>query len=137
MTCVPPKNSNQSEFEFFQNLVASNNPSDCVGPVTEIVISQTYLIKAMSTLVQQGIDITYLDKNPSTVLDSSHAGLIHCSRHWIKFIKDIGKIAAEQNDKILFQLSFYMLRVLCLSNLWDYKELLNYLKTYSMIDQSN
>lgn len=137
MSCVLPENSNQSEFDFFQNLVTHKDISGCVGPAVEITMSQVYLIKAMTSLVHNGIDITYLDKNPSAVLDSSHAGLIHCSKHWIRFIKDVGKIATEKNDKLLLQLSFYMLRVLCLSNSWDHKELLNYLKSYSMIDQSN
>jgi hypothetical protein len=138
MSCIGHDGENQSEFDFLQELIRTRHTDACCGPMVEIGFTKPYLTKLQVSLTSEGYPTGYLDKFNPQVLDSSQLSLEVCSRHWIDLIKIVGKIATQNNDKMLLQMPFFIFRILCLTNRWDHKELLNYLKTFDRIlDQSN
>lgn len=137
MVCQSTVSEDQSEFEFFQQLFSNKDNTNCCGPRVRMGFGGHSLSLLTSSLLAAGYGIDYLDNCDPLVLDSSHLSFIHCSRHWIGVVRDIGSIAVKSENDLWMQLSFYVFRVLCLTNSWDHKELMNYLKTLGMIDLSN
>jgi hypothetical protein len=135
MCCLITCESEQSEFEFFQQL--NNLQSNCAGPLTIIAFTQASLAAITSALLKSGQGLGYLDSYQHEVLDSSHSSFIMCAKHWIETTQKIGKVGVEFNNEIWLQLSFYIFRVLCLTNDWDYKEIVNYLKTLHILDSTD
>ena len=131
MNCIEVYDSNHSEFEFFQELLKAKNTDACVGNIVSISISAPYHSLLFMGLELAGKKSDYIDITDSEMLDSSHLNLKFCCRHWISLIEDAGSSLAH--DDLSMQLLFYLYRVLTVHNHWDYKELVNYLKTYSRI----
>lgn len=134
MSCEVTCAETQTEFEFFQQMINSDSQA-CCGPITLIGFTSSSLTSVIQGLIRQGVPLDYLDNYRSQVLDSSHIGFAMCSKHWVSITSKLGVAGAESNNDIWLQLSFYMFRVLCLTNGWDHKEIINYLKTFRSLDK--
>lgn len=133
MTCQKTVEGRQAEFAFFQQMVDRMETELCCGPLTTIgfsKISMEYMHKAMQTI---GLAEGYLDNYEPTLLDSTHMSLTMCPKHWIMHSRGISKLAEDTNSDSLRQLAYSMFRYTCLTNEWDYKEILNYAKSAEAI----
>lgn len=135
MGCHNSGQPGQTEFDFFQELQKSPEILICAGPLTQIGMTGIALTEMKRALVRVGCSDDYLDLYDHEVLDSGHMSLTMCAKHWIHHAKGIGTIAAEVNNDTWEQLAYYIFRVTCLSNEWDYKEILNYVKTVEAFRQ--
>lgn len=135
MTCQTTiSNKHQSEFEYFQQMASRPDSSQCCGPLTMLAFSSESLIMLHEGLTAAGVSSVDIDNFTSSMLDSSHLGYLLCAKHWMELVKKLGKVSLGNTNDNWIQLSFYIFRVLCLTNDWDYKEIMNYTKTLNTID---
>lgn len=128
MSCEQKSEGNQTEFEFFQQMQANRFVTSCCGPVVEIGFNSDNLSWFSNALEELGLSPDYLDFYDPSVLDSSHMSLTMCSKHWIEHCTAVSGIADKVKNTNWMHLAYYTFRVVCLSNNWDYKEVLNYSK---------
>jgi hypothetical protein len=133
VSCTSSVNA-QSEFEFFRQLTENPDIMDCCGPIVRIGFTEDSIHVISLALAALDLSIDYLDMFDFQMLDSTKSYAM-CSKHWIEHAKKFGSIAVHVNDGLLAQLAYYIFRVVCLSNNWDYKEVLNYTKTASNIKE--
>ncbi len=129
MACQGEGLEKQTEFEFFQQLQRNPDVLICAGPLTQIGFVTPALTEMTQALVRIGCSQDYLDLYEQEVLDSGHMSLKMCAKHWVHHAKGIGTIAVELNNDTWEQLAYFIFRVTCLTNDWDYKEVLNFVKT--------
>lgn len=126
----------QNEFEFFQQLLEHMSAPECCGPVNRIGFTQSSLIALAVGIRQLGLDEDeFLAQFEPVKIDSGTESFAMCSKHWIVFSKYIGTEAVKIKNEALGQLAYYIFRVVCLNNDWDYKEVLNYIKTANDIKE--
>jgi hypothetical protein len=128
VSCQDTTQGRQTEFDYFQQLLSSSN-NKCCGPLTRIGFTAPTLSAANKALAQLNIGSDYLDNYSPEVLDSAHMSLEMCPKHWIEHARILGNLALKHEDELWSQLAYYVFRVVCLSNSWDYKEILNYTKS--------
>ena len=126
MTCQSTTTGRQTEFEFFQQLRQNHETVLCCGPLTEIGFTKPSMAVIHKSMADIGLPEGYLDNYSPELLDSSHMSLTMCPKHWILHARGIGKLAEQTDDDVLHQLAYYIFRLVCLTNDWDYKEILNY-----------
>ncbi len=126
MTCLSTTIGNQTEFEFFQQLRSNHDTPSCCGPLTTIGFTKPSMAVVHRSMERIGLPDGYLDNYSPELLDSSHMSLTMCPKHWILHARGIGKLAENTDDDVLHQLAYYIFRLVCLTNNWDYKEILNY-----------
>lgn len=126
MTCQDSVNGRQTEFEFSQQVRHNDRTEQCCGPLTTIGFTRNsmgFMHEAMSSI---GMPEGYLDRYDPKMLDSTHMSLTMCPKHWMLHSKAISKLAEQIDSDALHQLAYFMFRYTCLSNDWDYKEIVNY-----------
>lgn len=126
MTCQSTILDRQTEFDFFQQLIENHETINCCGPLTPLGFTRTSMAVIHKSMAKIGLPVGYLDNYSPEVLDSSHMSLTMCPKHWILHARGIGKLAEQTEDDVLHQLAYYIFRLVCLTNEWDYKEILNY-----------
>lgn len=131
MSCQSNAEDNQSEFNFFQQMLKHSEVHECCGPLTTIGFTRGSLSSFQKALDLIGLQQNYLDNYDPQVLDSTHMSLTMCPKHWIMHSRGVGKLALEINDESLGQLAYFIYRYTCLTNQWDYKEIINYAKSVS------
>lgn len=133
MSCLDVAEKGQSEFDFFQQLTYSKEVYQCAGPITRIGFTAPALKEVQKLIDDIGLDSNYLDRYDPEVLDSAHLSLAMCPKHWMQHSLAMATKAEQENNDLWEQLAYYVFRVVCLSNEWDYKEVLNYTKTASTL----
>jgi hypothetical protein len=99
---------------------------DCAGPVTQIGLTR-YSYKAFrSALDLIGLSDDYLEHYDPEPLDIDTLCLSMCVKHWLFHARGISTIAETTDNEEWNQLAYFMVRYSCLSNEWDYKEIVNY-----------
>jgi len=135
MSCQETTEGRQTEYEFFQQLLANKKIIDCAGPLTRIGFTSPALAALQVALLKIGLTQEYLDNYLPQVLDSAHMSLEMCPKHWIQHAQGLGTLGAQHDNDTWEQLAYYIFRVVCLSNSWDYKEILNYTKSVKSIKE--
>jgi hypothetical protein len=128
MSCAQTVESRQTEFEFFQQMLENKPVTRCCGPLVEIGFTRSSLLLFNEALTEIGLKNDYLDFYDPHVLDSSHMSFTMCSRHWAEHCTSTYAIGEKLDNRLWKDLSFYIFRVFCLTNEWDYKEIVNYFK---------
>ena len=126
----------QTEFEFFQDLKEHPEVIMCAGPVTQIGFTGPTLTEFNRALHRLGVSEDYLDLYEHEVLDSGHMSIYMCAKHWFHHAQGVGTIAAEVNNSDWEQIGYHLFRVTCMTNGWDYKEVLNFIQTASSLRRS-
>jgi hypothetical protein len=133
MTCQSTVEGRQSEFDFFRQMIETPEMFECCGPLTTIGFTRPSMSTFHSAIAKMGLVEGHLDSYDPKMLDSSHMSLTMCPKHWILHARGVGKLAEDEDSEILAHLAYYLFRVTCLTNEWDYKEILNYAKTAGSI----
>ena len=133
MSCQMTVHDSQTEFEFFQQLIQSY-PSDCCGLLTTLEFTPQIYALLELTLTKMGMQGEYLDRYDPVMLDSFNLRLTMCPKHWIQHAQAIGSYALGIDRVELQRLALSIFRHTCTINNWDYKEILNYSKTVSMLN---
>lgn len=129
MSCQASTKGAQTEFEFFQQLTDYPDAIICCGPLTQIGFTGHSVTAFAKALERIGCSPDYLDLFDHEVLDSGHLSYIMCAKHWIKHSQGVAKISHTANNSEWEQLAYYIFRVTCMVNEWDYKEIVNYVST--------
>lgn len=129
MSCQTSAEGVQTEFEFFQQLTDHPDVLICCGPLTQIGFTGYSVTTFAKALVQIGCSSDYLDLFDHEVLDSGHLSYIMCAKHWIRHSQGVAKISHAAGNPEWEQLAYYIFRVTCMANEWDYKEIVNYVST--------
>ncbi len=127
MTCID--SGSQTEFEFFQQLSRDVGTITCSGPKTCIGFTLPSLELMKILFLQTTSDPDFIDTLNPTMLDSSCVVLSMCAKHWIIKALEFSAIGDTFEDPDLInEISFFIFKITCLSNDWDYKEVTNYTK---------
>lgn len=126
MGCQHTVKNRQTEFEFYQHMQLFNDVMHCSGPITQIGFTRYSYSAFMKALIDIGLSEGYLENYDPEFLDSDTLSLSMCVKHWIFHSRGISTIAETTKNAELDQLAYYMFRYSCLSNDWDYKEIVNY-----------
>ncbi len=127
MTCID--SGSQTEFEFFQQLSRDIDNNTCAGPKTCIGFTLPSLDLIKVLFFQTTSDPDFIDTLNPTMLDSSCVVLSMCAKHWIIKALEFSIISEKfEGTELITELSFFIFKLTCLSNDWDYKEVTNYTK---------
>lgn len=129
MGCQISVEAGQTEFEFFQQIREYPDVLICCGPLTQMGFTNYSAKSFAKALVEIGCSPDYLDLFDHEVLDSGHLSYIMCAKHWITHSQGVAKISHSTGNDDWEQLAYYIFRVTCMTNEWDYKELVNYVST--------
>jgi hypothetical protein len=126
MSCQHTVKGKQTEFEFYQHMQLFPDVGDCSGPVTIMGFTR-YSYKAFRLALDRiGLSENYLEHYDPQPFDLDTLSLSMCVKHWIFHARGISTIGDHDNNEEWQQLAYYMFRYCCLSNEWDYKEIVNY-----------
>lgn len=126
MTCHSTVVGRQTEFEFYQQLRHNHETVECCGPLTTMGFTRTSMQAMQGAMAKIGLPEGYLDRYNPEVLDSAHMSLTMCPKHWILHARGIGTLGEQTDNDALNQLAYFIFRFTCMTNDWDYKEILNY-----------
>lgn len=129
MSCISKIGDRQSEFEFFQQVIHNPAVTTCCGPVVKLGFDSRAMSMFSSAMDSLGLSEDYLDLFAHEVLDSVHLAMSMCAKHWIRHAQAISTIATHQNNTEWQEFAYYIFRLTCKVNDWDYKEILNFAKT--------
>lgn len=135
MPCHETVEDLQTEYEFFSQISEHPSLGDCCGPLTCVGLAHPALGQFLAALELLAVPSDYLDSFQTQVLDSGMLVITMCARHWFKHSQAIVTIGETYEHPELSQLSYYLYRVVCKVNKWDYKEITNYLKTIETLQQ--
>lgn len=119
----------QTEFEFFQSLVQGPEVEVCCGPMTEIGFTDYSFICLEAALAAATRSISYLDNFDQRVLDSDLSSVSMCAKHWLIHAAGILSISRNYKNIDWTRLALSIPSVVCQTNAWDEKEILNYFNT--------
>ncbi len=127
MTCID--SGHQTEFEFFQQLSKNIDDTTCAGPKTCIGFTLPSLELMKVLFFHTTSDPDFIDTLNPTMLDSSCVVLSMCAKHWIIKALEFNLVGEKLEDTdLVTEVSFFIYKLTCLSNNWDYKEVTNYTK---------
>lgn len=123
----------QTEFEFFQELVDNSETIMCGGAVTPIGFTAYSIERLKDAFLHLECRPEYLDMYASEVLDSGNKAIKMCVKHWLLHARAIGMAGERAHEEDWLTLAGNILGVVCLTNKWDYKEIINYYSTVNNI----
>ena len=123
------KVTKQTEFDFFQQLKGVSALNQCCGPITTLGFTPNTMIVFARALEQLKVPDNYLDVFEHTVVDSTHILINMCARHWIRHAVTLGELGQSDKNEDLVDLAEMIYQYTCVTNEWDYKEILNYMST--------
>ena len=126
MSCVTSIEGNQTEFEFYQQLMRSADSDACCGPKLDIRFSNQGINSLSQLLTVAQLSPRHLDSLKPVMLDSKGLRLTQCSRHWLQLEDLLHKASHWRGREDWNQLSHYIFKLVCLMNGWDEKEIINY-----------
>jgi hypothetical protein len=129
MSCISKLDGGQSEFEFFQQITQNPAVTTCCGPVIKLGFDGPAMTTFSNAMNALGLSEDYLDLFDHEVLDSVHLALSMCAKHWIRHAQAISTIATHTENTQWQEFAYYVFRLTCQVNNWDYKEILNFAKT--------
>lgn len=129
MSCNITTEEKQTEYEFFCQLL--NNPAlnSCCGPLVPVSFTPINLKIFCQGLQHLAVQDNYLDSFQTLMLDSGIFLIVMCSKHWIVHSTALAQIGYAESVPEWGEVSHYLFRLVCELNKWDYKEIMNYLKT--------
>jgi hypothetical protein len=133
MPCKVSTEEGQSEYEFFQQELNHPHTDYCCGPLIPLGFVNPALSHFFHALMALGADYDYLDNFELALIDSKIVLVTMCSRHWFKHSGAIGTLAEKQNNGDWMEISYYIFKLVCLTNNWDYKEMTNYIQTLNSL----
>lgn len=127
MSCIDTVEGKQTEFDFYRQLMASNEATQCCGHKVSISFSRPVMTSFLQFIISSGKHPDYLDRFEPVMIGSSHMSLTMCARHWLQH-SDLLHTASHVADRDDWNdLSYYIFKVTCSLNDWDAKELSNYI----------
>lgn len=131
MPCQATVVDSQAEYEFFVQTLANPALNSCCGPLVALSFQDPARSQLLSALAEFDLDASYLDIFDLILLESGELMITMCTKHWIKHSQAIATVAFSHNHEQWAELAYYIYRLLCKANGWDYKEISNYIRNNS------
>lgn len=136
MSCQGSGKPDATEFDFFQQMLKYPDILICCGPLTQIGFTGPSLLEFRNALMAAGCSEDYLDLYEHEVLDSGYMSVKMCAKHWIEHARSAGAAGIAHSNPAWETIASHIFKVTSLTNDWDFKEILNFVKTVYAVNKA-